>query len=356
MQRLEENLLGIDTRATGVIVRARHQGADAAINVGGDWYDALDIGDGRVAVAVGDVVGRGLDATTTAVRLRGALGLAAFDIRGPTEALTVLDRYAQTLRGAPGTTVALAVVDPNRAVVSYACAGHPPPCWCHRPVTWPTWRRAAPGRSASTYKRPEPKRGRPSSRRDRCYCSTPTGSSSAGASRSTPASAGRRKSSQTTGTCRCGASSRRSSPTSSAMAPRTTSLWWRCAVSAPARTCSCDAFSAGRDQQTWARQRLRVWLDSVGITGEDRDAVVLAVGEAVSNAIDHGSDRDPSQIVTVELARRQSKIIASVGDRGHWQPGLKALLAGRGRGHLIMEALSDDVDINLDQGGTVVTL
>ena len=30
MQRLEENLLGIDTRATGVIVRARHQGADAA--------------------------------------------------------------------------------------------------------------------------------------------------------------------------------------------------------------------------------------------------------------------------------------------------------------------------------------
>ena len=83
---------------------------------------------------------------------------------------------------------------------------------------------------------------------------------------------------------------------------------------------------------------------------------MLAVGEAVSNAIDHGSDRDPSQIVTVELARRQSKIIASVGDRGHWQPGLKALLVGRGRGHLIMEALADDVDINLDQGGTVVTL
>ncbi len=34
----------------------------------------------------------------------------------------------------------------------------------------------------------------------------------------------------------------------------------------------------------------------------------------------------------------------------------KALLTGHGRGHLIMEALADDVDINLDQGGTVVTL
>ena len=44
----------------------------------------------------------GLDATTTAVRLRGALGLAAFDIRGPAEALTLLDRYAKTLPGRPG--------------------------------------------------------------------------------------------------------------------------------------------------------------------------------------------------------------------------------------------------------------
>ena len=83
---------------------------------------------------------------------------------------------------------------------------------------------------------------------------------------------------------------------------------------------------------------------------------MLAVAEAVSNAIDHGSVRDPSQIVTVEVALRQSKVIARIGDRGHWQPGLKALLASRGRGHLIMEALAGDVDINLDQGGTVVTL
>ena len=160
MQRLEDNLLGIDTRATGVIVRARHQGADAGINVGGDWYDAVDIGDGRVAVAVGDVVGRGLDATTTAVRLRGALGLAAFDIRGPTEALTVLDRYAQTVAGRPGHDGRACGrrSSPGRGVLRLCRT--PAPLWCHRPVTWPTSRRAAPGRSASTYKRPAPKPGR----------------------------------------------------------------------------------------------------------------------------------------------------------------------------------------------------
>ena len=356
MQRLEENLLGIDTRATGVIVRARHQGADAGINVGGDWYDALDIGDGRVAVAVGDVVGRGLDAATTAVRLRGALGLAAFDIRGPTEALTVLDRYAQTVRGAPGTTVALAVVDPTRAGVSYACAGHPPPllvsptgdvAYLEEGRSWPL---------GIDVQAPRAQAGQ---------ALFPPGSLLL---LYTDGLIERRGESLDAGLGR--------------LAQVVTDYW-----NLPLRRLKqaifthlvgdgaqddvalvavrgvgacpdlfCDAFSAGRDQQTWARQRLRGWLDNVGITGEDRDAVVLAVSEAVSNAIDHGSDRDPSQIVTVELARRQSKIIASVGDRGHWQPGLKALLAGRGRGHLIMEALSDDVDINLDQGGTVVTL
>jgi CheY-like chemotaxis protein len=127
IQRLESNLLAIATRSTRVIVRARHQGSDMGVNVGGDWYDAIDLGGGRVAVAVGDVVGHGLDAVRTAVRLRGGLGLAALDMTDPTDTLSALDRYAATVPGAHCTTVALAVVDPAHAGVSYSCAGHPPP-------------------------------------------------------------------------------------------------------------------------------------------------------------------------------------------------------------------------------------
>lgn len=118
----------------------------------------------------------------------------------------------------------------------------------------------------------------------------------------------------------------------------------------------CDSFHARRGEQKPARQRLRAWLEDTDLSSTDRDAIVLAVGEAMSNAIDHGSGGDRTQIVTVELARRGSELIASVGDRGHWQPGLETILLGRGRGHLIMGALTDNVDINLDQGGTVVTL
>lgn len=88
----------------------------------------------------------------------------------------------------------------------------------------------------------------------------------------------------------------------------------------------------------------------------ERDAVVLAVGEAVSNAIDHGSNGDRTQIISVELALRESELLACIGDRGRWRPGLEGLLAGGGRGHLVMEAFAEEVNIDLDYGGSFVTL
>jgi signal transduction histidine kinase/FixJ family two-component response regulator len=356
MQRLEENLLGIDTRSTGVVVRARHQGSDAGINVGGDWYDAVDLSDGRVAVAVGDVVGHGLNAVRTAVRLRDGLGLAVFDTRDPTEALSALDRYAATVRGAQSATVALAVVDPARAVVSYACAGHPPPLlvspaghvsYLEQGRSWPL--------SVDTA-RPRARPGR---------APFPPGSLLL---LYTDGLVERRHESLDAGLAR--------------LARVVTEHWYlplrrlkqalftqlvgdgaeddvALVAARSVGACAdlyCDAFEARREEQGRARQRLRAWLDGIGIPRKDRDAVLLAVGEAVSNAIDHGSQGDPTQIVTVELARRGPELLASVGDRGHWRPGLERLLIGRGRGHLIMGALAHEVDIDLQEAGTVVTL
>ncbi len=84
---------------------------------------------------------------------------------------------------------------------------------------------------------------------------------------------------------------------------------------------------------------------------------MLAVGEAVANAIDHGSARDDSQVVRVEAAVRGDTLIVSVSDSGQWQPGAEGYFTGgRGRGHLLMQALTDDVHIDTDQQGTIVTL
>ena len=76
-QTLQLSLLALDVRSTDVLVRARYRAAEAAMEVGGDWYDAVELDDGRLAVAVGDVVGRGLPAAATMGQLRAALGVAA---------------------------------------------------------------------------------------------------------------------------------------------------------------------------------------------------------------------------------------------------------------------------------------
>jgi signal transduction histidine kinase/FixJ family two-component response regulator len=353
IQRLESSLLAIDTRATRLIVRARHQGADTGVNVGGDWYDAVDLGDGRVAVAVGDVVGRGLNAVRTAVRLRGGLGLAALGMTDPTETLTALDRYAATMPGAYCTTVALAVADPDRAEVSYACAGHLPPLLVSPAgqVTYLEEGRSWPLGVATRQSRPRPGRapfppgsllllytdGLVERRRE---------SLDAGFGRLAEVVAGHwnlplRRLKQAVFT----------HLVSDGSEDDVALVAVRSAGAGP--DLFCDSFHARREEQRPARQRLRAWLDDTGLPSADRDAVVLAIGEAVCNAIDHGSKGDQTQIVTVELARRGSSLIASVGDRGEWQPGPPA---GRGRGHLLMGALAQDIDISLDQGGTVVTL
>jgi len=117
-----------------------------------------------------------------------------------------------------------------------------------------------------------------------------------------------------------------------------------------------DALQANPSEATRSRHRLRTWLGDIGVDDATRDDVILAVGEAVANAIDHGSRQDRTQIVKIEIAVRGSDIVASVSDSGQWQPGIDGFFNGRGRGHLVMEGLAADVDIDTDQQGTVVTL
>ena len=65
---LPESLPAID----GVQLEARYLPAGSGAAIGGDWYDAIELDDGRVAVVVGDVVGHGLRAATVMGQLRNA--------------------------------------------------------------------------------------------------------------------------------------------------------------------------------------------------------------------------------------------------------------------------------------------
>src|SRR5579871_1102411 len=125
---LQERLLDLDVRSLTAAVSAAYQPATETMRVGGDWYTATTLdGSGRLAVSVGDVVGNGLAAATVMSQLRSALGAAALTTPDPRAVIDLVERYAETVDGATCATVAYAVVDAQAGNLTYACAGHPYP-------------------------------------------------------------------------------------------------------------------------------------------------------------------------------------------------------------------------------------
>jgi PAS domain S-box-containing protein len=114
----------------GIELAARYQPAGAVAAVGGDWYDAFALPDGRLGVVLGDVAGKGIPAASTMGQLRSvtrAYALGDDGTRMPGDVLTRLNRY-QTEYGEDDLfTVLYAIVDPHAARVTWASAGHLPP-------------------------------------------------------------------------------------------------------------------------------------------------------------------------------------------------------------------------------------
>lgn len=110
----------------GWSVHARYTPA-AGGRVGGDWYDAIDLPDGRLAVVVGDVVGHGIGAAAAMGQLRNAL--RAYLMRGApaADALADLDMLARRTMPEDMATVVVAVVDPATGDGEVGVAGHPRP-------------------------------------------------------------------------------------------------------------------------------------------------------------------------------------------------------------------------------------
>ncbi|MGW7238325.1 PP2C family protein-serine/threonine phosphatase [Streptomyces sp. NPDC054804] len=129
--KLQEAMLRSPDLSRHRDVAVRYLPALDSLNVCGDWYDAVDLADGRFAVAVGDVVGHGLEAATVMGRLRSALSAASRAVAGPAQALELLGLYARSIDGALATTVVSVLIDTRSQLIIYSSAGHPPPALLH---------------------------------------------------------------------------------------------------------------------------------------------------------------------------------------------------------------------------------
>jgi anti-sigma regulatory factor (Ser/Thr protein kinase) len=112
------DLVGIDSAVRYLPARAE---------IGGDWYDVIELSAGHVGLAIGDVAGHGLRAAALMGQLRTGLRAYALEGHPPAEALRRLDRLLHTISGRGMATAAYAVLDPATGVLRYASAGHPPP-------------------------------------------------------------------------------------------------------------------------------------------------------------------------------------------------------------------------------------
>ncbi len=319
--------------------------------VGGDWYDVIELPGGMVAATIGDVVGHGVRAAALMAQLRAATRAYALADPSPASVLTRLDRYVQHSHPQGMATVAYVLLDPLTGQLRCCAAGHPPPL-----VTGP---------AADTARFVE------------LPPAPPVGVRAFAAYHETELQL---EVDETLLLYTDGLIERRGEPLDAGLqrlrdaAAGETQPEWLCsrvitalmgaasadddvALVAMARTRPAEdlrmTLPAERSSLAPMRQRVAAWMHAHGADRREANAVVLATAEAAANAIEHAYPPGPATF-TVEAFASIDTVEVQVRDTGCWREGHSNPL--RGRGLQIMRATMDHVEVASTSAGTVVTM
>ena len=334
-------------------VETHYRAAGRDLEVGGDWFDAFMITEDKLGVAVGDVVGRGIDAATTMGQLRSAIRALASAEAGPARLLERLDRFVDRVETAKMATVAYAEIDLATSEITYACAGHLPPLLADPADRIPRFlldgRSGALGSRAGRTERIEHRAALTAGSRLLLYTDGLI------ERRDRPIDRGfellAREFAQ-----------RRDAPLEGLTAGLADLLVGGDHADDVCLLClelSTDErlerrFPADRAQIALLRKDLRGWLVAHGIEAESSQAVLLATSEAAGNAVEHGYRDDPLGAVEVVATITDDAIEIRVADHGVWLPA-RADVA-RGRGLQLIRQVMDEVNIAHGPGGTTVSM
>ncbi|MET7378427.1 SpoIIE family protein phosphatase [Streptomyces sp. NPDC005526] len=347
---LQRAILGPARLPDGFAVR--YEPATPPLEVGGDWYDTVTLPDGRIGIVVGDCVGRGLGAATVMGQLRSACRALLLQDASPARTLTALDRFAAGVPGAMCTTVFCGVLDPDSGLLTYSSAGHPPGI-----VAEPggAVRLLEEGRSLPLAVRPD----RP---RPEAECTVPA---RATLLLYTDGLVERRRRSLRTGIQQVGAAVQEGRDVSvedlaarlmSGMAPKdgydddVALLLYR-------HPGPLDlSFPAESAQLVVVRKALRTWLDQCRLPRQTMQDVLVAVGEACANAIEHGHRHARGDTVRLRAEAYVDNLRLVVSDSGAWKPPRPGSHPHRGRGIAMMRAMMQQVTITPGPFGTTVEM
>ena len=347
---LQHAILGPADLPHGFAVR--YQAAARPLQVGGDWYDVVELEDGRIALIVGDCVGHGLAAATVMGQVRSACRALLFENPSPATALELLDRFAARLPGAQCTTAVCAVLNPATGELVYSSAGHPPPIVVHADGTT---RLLDDGHTIALGIRPH--RSRPEA--------SVTLPARASLVLYTDGLVERRRVPVDDGIARAAAFVQEgiASPLDdlanqimSRLAPSggyqddVALLMYR--HPAPLEL----EFPADISQVARTRMALRGWLRRAGVDPSESMKVLIAAGEAVANAIEHGHRLSPEGTIRLGATALVDEVQLTIADSGSWKTPQPDVNAHRGRGITLMRGLMRDVTIDPDTVGTTVHL
>lgn len=347
---LQRAILGPDQLPAGF--SARYEPATRPLEVGGDWHDIIGLPDGRIAIVVGDCVGHDLRAATVMGQLRSAARALLLQQAGPGRVLAAMDRFAASVPGAEYTTVFCAILEPASGQLTYSAAGHPPGI-----VTHPDG-----GISLLEGVRSVPLAATPDLDRGEARYRLPPRSTLL---LYTDGLVERRGRSLTDGMTEAGAAVADGSDDS--LEDLATTLMARLA---PPGGYGDDvavvlyrqpgplelAFPADTAQLRPVRARLRGWLDRCGLSTQLAQDALVAAGEAVANAIEHGHRDRPGDEITLRAAVTANRLQLTVSDSGRWLPPEPEPAPYRGKGLTLMQAMMDHVSIDAGEDGTIVTM
>jgi serine phosphatase RsbU (regulator of sigma subunit)/anti-sigma regulatory factor (Ser/Thr protein kinase) len=336
----------------GAVLGARYLPAAAESEVGGDWYDAIALPGGRILLVMGDVSGKGLAAASTLGALRNAIRAYALDGHGPAEIAERVNRFvlAEPTRDHMATLV-LAVFDPVDGQLSWVNAGHPPPLTLDADGR-PSFLDGA--RSVPLGVLPFPG-----------YEEASVVVSSGGAVvLYTDGLIERRGEHLDTGMAMLASAAAAGELAADALCDRLL------AAALPSGATSDDVallvlchvplgsrleLDLPNDPAALASLRglLRRWLAQTDASEAEVYSIVMACGEACTNAIEHAGAAADETIAFVAVLH-ESDVHVTVSDRGRWREQRPP--SDQGRGLELIEALMDDVVVETDETGTTVRL
>jgi PAS domain S-box-containing protein len=347
---LQRSLLAPTGLPAGFAVR--YEPAVPPLEIGGDFYDVLPVGENLIGVVVGDCVGRGLSAAAVMGQLRASTRALLLTGAEPATVLEQLDSVAELIPDAFCTTVFVALIDTEAATVRYSSAGHVPPVLV---TTCAPMQLLDEARSVPlAVQRPQP---RPQA--------------------STPLLPGSTLMLYTDGLVE-----RRDRPIDdqidqvAAVVAGTVDLPIEELADAVLGKLAPDSGydddvaivlyrvghaplviddDATASRLTDIRHRLAAWLAANGVAHAAAADMVLVVNEACSNSVEHAyRGREPGRM-RVEAQIRSDVIHVRMTDFGSWKPPV-ADPGTRGRGLLLMDAVSDHMDLDGTSAGTTVEM